>query len=51
MSGITTKKKVMIVRLEIDEDTPFRQFEIKLPANVKRVTGMLVTTTLKIWND
>ena len=51
MSGIKTKKNVMIMRLEIDEATPFRQFEIKLPANVKRVTGMLVTTTLKIWND
>ncbi|MFN8414822.1 MAG: hypothetical protein U0U66_00675 [Cytophagaceae bacterium] len=51
MSEIKTKKRVMVVRLEIDEATPFRQFEIKLPANVKRVTGMMVTTTLKLWID
>lgn len=51
MSTIKTKKKVMVIRIEIDEPTPFQQFEIKLPANVKRVTGMLVTTSLKLWID
>ena len=51
MSEIKTKKKVMILRLEIDEPTPSLPFEIKLPANVKRVIGMMVTTTLKLWID
>ncbi|SFX61044.1 hypothetical protein [Cytophaga hutchinsonii] len=51
MSEIKTKKKVMILRLEIDEPTSSLPFEIKLPANAKRVTGMMVTTTLKLWID
>ncbi len=42
-----TKRRIIIVKLEIDKLERFRPFEIRLPANVKRVTGIAVTTSAK----
>lgn len=42
-----TKRKYLIHRLEINGQERFRQFEIRLPANVKQVTGILITTSLQ----
>lgn len=42
-----TKRKVIIVKLHIDELKNYEPCEIKLPANVKRVTGIAVTATVK----
>jgi hypothetical protein len=45
MATIKKKKRVMIHSLEITELERFRQFEIKLPANVKKVTGVIITVS------
>jgi hypothetical protein len=42
---ITTRvrRKVIIAKVEIEAFERFRLFDIKLPANVKKITGILVT--------
>ena len=42
-----TKRKIIIDKLEITRLERFRPFEIRLPANVKEITGILVTTSAK----
>lgn len=41
------KYKYVIVRMEIDKLERFKPAEIRLPANVKRVKGVLVTASRK----
>lgn len=41
------KYKYAIVVVNIDKLERFKPVEIRLPANVKRVTGVLVTATRK----
>jgi len=42
-----TKRRIIIAKLEIDRHERFMPFEIRLPANVKKVTGIAVTTSAK----
>jgi hypothetical protein len=42
-----TKRRIIVARLEVDKLERFKPFEIRLPANVKKVTGILVTATAK----
>ncbi len=42
-----TKRRIIITKLEITRLEPFKPFEIRLPANVKEITGILVTTSAK----
>jgi hypothetical protein len=44
MIKFTKKKKYLIQILEISGLERHRQFEIKLPANIKRITGVIITT-------
>lgn len=45
-----TKRKIIITKLVIDSPERFKPFEIRLPANVKKITGILVTTSAT-WKD
>lgn len=47
MSKTRSKRKYIIQVLEINDLERFRQFEIRLPANVKKVTGVIITTSQK----
>ncbi|MBX2956301.1 MAG: hypothetical protein KF846_09100 [Cyclobacteriaceae bacterium] len=40
-----TKRRIIIAKLEVNKLERFKPFEIRLPANVKKVTGILVTTS------
>lgn len=40
-----TKRKIIITKLEVSKLERFKSFEIRLPANVKKVTGILVTAS------
>jgi hypothetical protein len=40
-----TKRKIILTKLEVNKLERFKSFEIRLPANVKKVTGILVTTS------
>jgi hypothetical protein len=40
-----TKRKIIITKLEVNKLERFRSIEIRLPANVKKVTGILVTAS------
>jgi hypothetical protein len=40
-----TKRKIIMVKLEINKLERFKPFEIRLPSNVKKVTGILVTAS------
>ena len=42
-----TKRRLIIAKLEVNKLERFKPFEIRLPANVKRVTGIAVTTSSK----
>jgi hypothetical protein len=42
-----TKRRIIIVKLEIDKLERFKPFEIRLPTNVTKVTGIAVTTSVK----
>jgi len=42
-----TRRKIIVVTLEINKLERFKPFEIKLPANVKKVSGILVTISAK----
>ena len=42
-----TKRRIIIAKLEVSKLERFKPFEIRLPANVNKVTGILVTTTAK----
>lgn len=41
------KYKYTLVKLELDKLERYKPVEIRLPANVKRVMGLLVTATRK----
>jgi hypothetical protein len=40
-----TKRKIIITRLEVTRLERFKPFEIRLPANVKKLSGILVTAS------
>jgi hypothetical protein len=40
-----TKRKIIVVKLEVNKLERFKSFEIRLPANTRKVTGILVTTS------
>jgi len=42
-----TKRRIIITKLEITKLERFKPFEIRLPTNVKKVTGIAVTTAAK----
>jgi hypothetical protein len=42
-----TKRKIIITKFEVDKLERFKLFEIRLPANVKKVTKILVTASEK----
>lgn len=42
-----TKRRIIVTKLEVDKLERFRPFEIRLPANVKKVTGIAVTASSK----
>ena len=39
------KRKTIIVKLEVSKLERFKSIEIRLPANVKKITGILVTAS------
>ncbi|MFZ6012306.1 MAG: hypothetical protein ACOYXT_18330 [Bacteroidota bacterium] len=41
----STKRKIIITRFEVKKLERFKPFEIRLPANVKKLTGILVTAS------
>jgi hypothetical protein len=40
-----TKRKIIIAKLEINKLERFKPFEIRLPANTKKITGIVVTAS------
>jgi hypothetical protein len=47
MASTISKRKYLIQTIELNSLERFRQFEIKLPANVKKVTGIIISTRMK----
>lgn len=41
-----TKRMVIVTKVKIDQPERFKRFEIRLPSNVTKVTGVLVTASL-----
>ena len=41
------KRRTIVTRVEIESQGPFKKIEIRLPSNVVRITGVLVTAGLK----
>jgi hypothetical protein len=44
MIKFTKKKKYLIHTMEISQLERHKQFEIMLPANVKKITGVIIST-------
>ncbi len=42
-----TKRRIIITKLEVTKLERFKPFEIRLPANVRKVTGIAVTASAK----
>jgi hypothetical protein len=42
-----TRRKIIVAKFDIESFERFKPFDIKLPANVKKVTGILVTASQK----
>jgi hypothetical protein len=40
-----TNRKILIYKLEISQLERHRQFEIKLPANLKKIKGVIITVS------
>lgn len=40
-----TKRRIIITKVEVNKLERFKPFEIKLPANATKVTGILVTAS------
>ncbi len=47
MTTLKIKRKVLIYQMEIGTLERHKTFEIRLPTGVKKVTGILVTASLK----
>ncbi|MEX1239458.1 MAG: hypothetical protein WEB30_07065 [Cyclobacteriaceae bacterium] len=47
MITTTIKRKIIVTKVEVTKMERFVPFEIKLPANITRVTGLLVTASRK----
>ena len=41
------KRKIIVTKIEVSKLERFKPFEIKLPANVTKVKGILVTASAK----
>lgn len=46
-SNFKRKKRYLIHKIEINVNETSKQFEIRLPSNVKKVSGVIVTATVK----
>lgn len=44
-------KRILVTHVRVRYDEYVKTFEIRLPANVKRVTGVAVTTNASRWQD
>lgn len=44
------KKKTIIKKIEINGNEWHRQFEIRLPANTKRVTAIMATVNIQYYD-
>jgi hypothetical protein len=40
-----TKRKIIVVKFDVNKLERFKPFQIRLPSNVKKITGILVTTS------
>ena len=47
MTTLKMKKKILIYQMEIETLERHKTFEIRLPAGVKKVTGIMVTASVK----
>jgi hypothetical protein len=47
MKNLKVKRKILIYQMAIDTLERHKPFEIRLPAGVKKVTGIIVTASLK----
>lgn len=47
MITTSTKRKTIVTRITIDALERFKPIEIRLPANIKKITGVLVTASRK----
>lgn len=47
MAKTIKRKKIIILKLEINQLERNKTFEVKLPANVKNITEVIITTSLK----
>jgi hypothetical protein len=45
MITTSSKRKIIITKFEVTKLEKFKPFEIRLPANVKKITGILVTAS------
>jgi len=45
MEGLRKKKKYVVAIVEISQPERHKQFEIKLPSNVAKVTGVIITSS------
>lgn len=45
------RKKILVTHVRVRFDEYVKTFEIRLPSNVKRVTGIMITTNMTRWQD
>jgi|GEM_PF-1567834 len=45
MEGLRKKKKYVVAIVEVRQPERYKQFEIKLPSNVAKVTGVIITSS------
>lgn len=45
------KKKILVTHVRVRYDEYVKTFEIRLPAHVKKVTGIAITTNMTRWWD
>ena len=45
------KRKVIITKVILDKYVNFLPLEIRLPAHVKKITGVLATATIQEWEE
>jgi hypothetical protein len=45
------KKKILVTHVKVNNDEFVKTFEIRLPAHVKKVTGIMITSNTTRWRD
>lgn len=45
------KRKILVTHVKVNYDEFVKTFEIRLPAHVKRITAIAITSNMTRWHD